>query len=431
MATVKPTISASSIIQDTTHRFVSDVEKGKWNSSGYNGNPAIIAQDPTHRFVSDVEKGKWNAGGYNGDPAIIVQDPTHRFVTDTEKAAWSAGSTGSTGSTNPNYVNVKDYGAVGDNVKDDTSAIQNALNSGFDVYMPAGGYKTTATLVTNPGQTLRMSSKAVIYPNTNNHVIQVRIGCHIFGGKIDCSYPAVFNHAAIFLDSADRFYTWPQTAVEDVSISGNPSHTPVGILIQADAAEKLCSFVFFNRIDIRRCDKAIHLLVTSSGSNCFITGNLFGNIIIDTCTHGIYIEAGTGVNSQNIAGNYFTNFQWQQNTGSLDYIYCDGWHNTFQGMTWDLDSNPSCMLARFTSKAQYNTSHFRWDVWGKFIVDQGQNNWYIDKNESTRMIGAPTSGTYTKGSIVWNSSPDPGEYAGWVCTTAGTPGTWHGFGLIV
>jgi hypothetical protein len=42
----------------------------------------------------------------------------------------------------------------------------------------------------------------------------------------------------------------------------------------------------------------------------------------------------------------------------------------------------------------------------------------------------PTTGTWVKGDVVYNSDPDSGEYIGWVCTVAGTPGTWKTFGLI-
>jgi len=42
----------------------------------------------------------------------------------------------------------------------------------------------------------------------------------------------------------------------------------------------------------------------------------------------------------------------------------------------------------------------------------------------------PVSGTYAVGSIIWNSAPASAGYIGWVCTVAGTPGTWKTFGLI-
>lgn len=44
--------------------------------------------------------------------------------------------------------------------------------------------------------------------------------------------------------------------------------------------------------------------------------------------------------------------------------------------------------------------------------------------------GAPTTGEYLKGSIVMNNNPSGGGMAGWICTTAGTPGTWKTFGVI-
>jgi len=42
----------------------------------------------------------------------------------------------------------------------------------------------------------------------------------------------------------------------------------------------------------------------------------------------------------------------------------------------------------------------------------------------------PVNGYYPKNSIRWNSDPVSAGYIGWVCTTAGTPGTWKTFGLI-
>ena len=43
---------------------------------------------------------------------------------------------------------------------------------------------------------------------------------------------------------------------------------------------------------------------------------------------------------------------------------------------------------------------------------------------------APTTGTWARGDIVWNSAPSASGFIGWVCVTAGTPGTWKTFGAI-
>ncbi len=58
-------------------------------------------------------------------------------------------------------VNVKEFGAVGNSVDDDTVAIQAALDSGaHTVWLPDGGYNISATLTIPTGVCLRGSSKA-------------------------------------------------------------------------------------------------------------------------------------------------------------------------------------------------------------------------------------------------------------------------------
>lgn len=47
-----------------------------------------------------------------------------------------------------------------------------------------------------------------------------------------------------------------------------------------------------------------------------------------------------------------------------------------------------------------------------------------------KMPAPPTVGSFSVGDIVWNSEPASTEYIGWVCTVAGEPGTWKGFGVI-
>ena len=44
--------------------------------------------------------------------------------------------------------------------------------------------------------------------------------------------------------------------------------------------------------------------------------------------------------------------------------------------------------------------------------------------------GAPSTGTHARGEIVFNADPSAGGKVGWVCTAAGTPGTWKAFGAI-
>lgn len=43
---------------------------------------------------------------------------------------------------------------------------------------------------------------------------------------------------------------------------------------------------------------------------------------------------------------------------------------------------------------------------------------------------APTTGTWAKGDKRINNDVDTGEFMGWICTVAGTPGTWKGYGVV-
>jgi hypothetical protein len=60
-------------------------------------------------------------------------------------------------------------------------------------------------------------------------------------------------------------------------------------------------------------------------------------------------------------------------------------------------------------------------------IDIGGKTWIVAS-------AAPTTGTWPVGAIAWNSAPTAGgggsPFIGWVCVTAGTPGTWKTFGAV-
>jgi hypothetical protein len=60
---------------------------------------------------------------------------------------------------------------------------------------------------------------------------------------------------------------------------------------------------------------------------------------------------------------------------------------------------------------------------------------YTTKSTLGKMLrtyaeAAPTSGSWNRGDIVYDTTPDASGYIGWICVTAGTPGTWKTFGAI-
>lgn len=54
----------------------------------------------------------------------------------------------------------------------------------------------------------------------------------------------------------------------------------------------------------------------------------------------------------------------------------------------------------------------------------------VNARRRTTGTAAPTTGAWAQGDIVWNLNASASGKIGWVCVTAGTPGTWKTFGAI-
>jgi hypothetical protein len=64
---------------------------------------------------------------------------------------------------------------------------------------------------------------------------------------------------------------------------------------------------------------------------------------------------------------------------------------------------------------------------GKIVLNNNvENNFF----QSNKQAAAPTTGTWRVTDVVMNSAPTIGQPKGWVCTAAGTPGTWVSIGNL-
>lgn len=83
-------------------------------------------------------------------------------------------------------INVKDYGAVGDGVTDDTAAFTNALAVGPDVFIPAGTYLITDTLnVTSKRLYGQNGNRTLLRFNHTNGDFAIKVETLQRGGGVD------------------------------------------------------------------------------------------------------------------------------------------------------------------------------------------------------------------------------------------------------
>lgn len=165
--------------------------------------------------------GKLIKGGISLDT-----DGTFAASSDTRVASQKAIKTYIANSvvTNSPFINVKDYGVVGDGVADDTAAIQAALNAGIGlmVFFPAGFYKITSHLLIPDNCEVFLSNNAVIradaamdaifYTDANTvHLYNV-----ITGGSLDCNDNA---DTAIWAKNFNAFI-FDRVEIKDNKVSG-------------------------------------------------------------------------------------------------------------------------------------------------------------------------------------------------------------------
>jgi hypothetical protein len=72
-------------------------------------------------------------------------------------------------------VSVKDFGAVGDGVADDTAAIQAAITTGLNVFIPAGDYKITSTINAIPASSTNAPKRTIYGVGENSNIVATSI----------------------------------------------------------------------------------------------------------------------------------------------------------------------------------------------------------------------------------------------------------------
>ena len=189
-------------------------------------------------------------------------------------------------------VSVKDFGAVGNGIADDTVAFQNALAAHSCVFVPSGTYRVTSTLVLSANQTLMGTGQGSVIAasSTSFNVIEIRAGyatlsdLKITGGSIGIKLYGVSAPCV-------------QNTVRDVVVSGANTG------IQLDGHNDTAKPCYWNMLDrvlvLSPANNGVHFIKSGSGDTP--NTNRIQNLRVysqgvNISGSGIFIEFGANAN---------------------------------------------------------------------------------------------------------------------------------------
>ncbi|MBI5469027.1 MAG: hypothetical protein HY891_07815 [Deltaproteobacteria bacterium] len=351
------------------------------------------------------------------------------------------------------WIDVRAYGAVGNDSTDDTAAIQAAITaaSGGTVLIPAGTYKIISSLTggTNGIRILGVGREKTIIKNYGTgHAITTPAAIRgytvqdlqILGvaGSLDCiNLTANFGHVQL-----RNLLLKPVRHAVNAS-AGN------GIDILMDSVRGEGGTIVFNFSSGGVAINSIHAI------NCY--ANASSNIGFD-----IY-NVATFTATESSADNN-TNYGWQISTNAT-LIGCTAEANGARGFTVTgagdiafIDARTYSQLLPFhinaaganvtfinprTASTPSGASIAVGTVGDVVLIgganlDAGLsssalaaiglrftgNQFTLNNHKIVYGTAAPATGTWAAGDMTINSAPTVGQPKGWRCTVAGTPGTW-------
>jgi hypothetical protein len=200
------------------------------------------------------------------------------------------------------YVNVKDFGAVGDQATDDTAAIRAALATNKNVYMPAGTYRLTDSITVGNAtraQTLFGDGKASrFYIDTRFSGSATNV-IALLGSEDQA--PCIRDLELVFIQPA-TFTRAGMMTISAYIAAGSPANTGIQYPVAIDQAT---SNRF--RLDTIRISGGAWIGIQCTNSGWWIRD------IEESCLN-------IGLNVQNTAGG--------------DFCHCAGWHHWNYGIAY-------------------------------------------------------------------------------------------------
>ncbi|MEW5306681.1 MAG: hypothetical protein WDW36_009131 [Sanguina aurantia] len=263
---------------------------------------------------------------------------------------------------------VRDFGAVGDGVTDDTAHIQQGINAianqgGGVLILPPGIFLVTATLTVNGNVSIAGSGSDITNLDTQRPNL-LATSVLKWGGT-------TANEAPVLQQTGNQSggFRWSDFAVDAANVAG------VGVAL--DRAKRC---IFSNIVISRtaRCGLVLKPRTALNGDNCLF--NLFENIQVRSNRDGVTLDSATA--TANVCHNSFVNLCIYHSGYALTMYNCD--NNRFS-MVWCMAAGGSTGADILLSSPLCRANYF-YHSQGRISAVGGSYNavWGYDRENGQR-----------------------------------------------